>query len=103
MKSNLSSNLHHKLTRYTGQDYPTVEIFRQGDLVDFSLGIVKCGVPDDYVRQVGAAKKSSVESGSDVQMVSVGERRRNSIFPKFICSLLVISPRLATRVHINSP
>ena len=31
-----------------------VEIFRQGDLVDFSLGMVKCGGPNDYVRQMKA-------------------------------------------------
>ncbi len=44
---------HHKVRRYT--DAPIVEAFRKGDLVDFSLGIVKNGLPSSYVRDVKAA------------------------------------------------
>ena len=43
---------HHKLHEY--QTDPLTEVFRKGDLVDFSLGIVKCGVSVDYIRQVKA-------------------------------------------------
>jgi hypothetical protein len=34
---------HHKLGPY--RDDPLVETLRKGDLVDFSLGILKCGLP----------------------------------------------------------
>jgi hypothetical protein len=44
--------LHHKLRAYRDPRYPLVEVFRQGDLVDFSLGIVRCGVPAPYIAAV---------------------------------------------------
>lgn len=44
--------LHHKLRRYQDPRYPLVEVFRQGDLVDFSLGIVKCDLPKAYIQSV---------------------------------------------------
>jgi hypothetical protein len=43
---------HHKLRKYQDERYPLVEVFRQGDLVDFSLGIVKCGLPKSYIQSV---------------------------------------------------
>jgi hypothetical protein len=43
---------HHKLRKYRDDRYPLVELFRQGDLVDFSLGIVKCGLPGSYIKSV---------------------------------------------------
>lgn len=46
--------MHHKLRRYQDARYPLVEIFRQGDLVDFSLGVVRCGLPAAYIKQVKA-------------------------------------------------
>lgn len=48
----LMIDMHHKLRRYTDDRYPLVEVFRQGDLVDFSLGIVKCGLPGAFVKAV---------------------------------------------------
>lgn len=48
----LMIDMHHKLGKYKSESYPTIEAFRQGDLVDFSLGIVKCGLPKDYVKSV---------------------------------------------------
>ena len=51
----LMIDMHHKLTAYKDPDYPLVEIFRRGDLVDFSLGLVKKGVPAQVVRDVRAA------------------------------------------------
>jgi len=41
---------HHKLGAY--RDNQMVETFRKGDLVDFSLGIVKCGLPKTYIKSV---------------------------------------------------
>ena len=36
---------HHKITTTQYQQYPLVEIFRKADLADFSLGLVRSGVP----------------------------------------------------------
>ena len=45
---------HHKLRRVRDGNSPLVELFRQGDLVDFSLGIFRFGLPRATVRQVQA-------------------------------------------------
>ena len=47
--------MHHKLRPYQDTRYPLVEVFRQGDLVDFSLGWVKWGLPSSYIKSVQAA------------------------------------------------
>lgn len=44
--------MHHKLRRYQDEHYPLVEVFRKGDLVDFSLGILSCGLPRSYIQAV---------------------------------------------------
>ena len=44
---------HHKIRQYVGP-YPLVELFRKGDLVDFSLGMVKFGLPGAYIAKVKA-------------------------------------------------
>ena len=44
---------HHKLKAYKLD--PLVEAFRKGDLVDFSLGLFKCGLPLSFVREVKSA------------------------------------------------
>ena len=41
---------HHKLRPVNGDQLS--EIFRRGDLVDFSLGTIKCGIPRAFVRDV---------------------------------------------------
>ncbi len=46
---------HHKIREYKDDTYPLVEIFRKGDLVDFSFGLVKFGLPATYVNQVKTA------------------------------------------------
>lgn len=43
---------HHKLTKFSDDQNSLVEIFRKGDLVDFSLGFVKCGLPKTFVKNV---------------------------------------------------
>ncbi len=43
-------DLHHRIREVN--DNTLVEVFRRGDLVDFSLGIFKCGIPAEYVREV---------------------------------------------------
>ena len=46
---------HHKVRPYRDARFPLVEVFRKGDLVDFSLGLFKCGLPGSLVTQVKAA------------------------------------------------
>lgn len=43
---------HHKLRPYQNTLYPLVEVFRKADLVDFSLGIIKCGVDKGVVLEL---------------------------------------------------
>ena len=43
---------HHKLRRFVDERYPLVEIFRKGDLADFSLGLIKSGISGGYVSEV---------------------------------------------------
>lgn len=43
---------HHKIREYKDKAYPLVEIFRRGDLVDFSLGWFKFGLDPAYVKAV---------------------------------------------------
>ena len=47
--------MHHKIRRYKDPRFPLVELFRKGDLVDFSLGLVKHGVPIQYIEKVKQA------------------------------------------------
>ncbi len=48
-------DLHHQFRPYKDPRWPLVEVFRQADLVDFSLGVVRFGLPSDIVRTVKAA------------------------------------------------
>ena len=43
---------HHKLREYHHDAYPLVEVFRRGDLVDFSFGFYKFGLPKRYIKSV---------------------------------------------------
>jgi hypothetical protein len=43
---------HHKLRRVTVAPSPLVELFRQGDLVDFSLGLARFGLPRASIKQM---------------------------------------------------
>ena len=45
---------HHKLRPYRNEQFPLVEVFRKADLVDFSFGLFKCGLPKDLVKAVKA-------------------------------------------------
>ncbi|MET0026938.1 MAG: hypothetical protein ABW101_04825 [Candidatus Thiodiazotropha sp.] len=48
----LMIEMHHKIMPFKTPDLPLVELFRQGDLVDFSLGMVKFGIPKEYIAEV---------------------------------------------------
>jgi hypothetical protein len=43
---------HHKLRKYEDAENPLIEHFRRGDLADFSLGLVKCGLPATVIKTV---------------------------------------------------
>ncbi|MCK5394525.1 MAG: hypothetical protein KAJ32_00960 [Gammaproteobacteria bacterium] len=45
---------HHKIREYKDTSYPLVEIFRKGDLVDFSFGLFKFGISKSYIKDVKA-------------------------------------------------
>ncbi len=51
----LMIDMHHKIRSYKDPLYPLVEIFRKGDLVDFSLGAVKHGISKHYITQLKQA------------------------------------------------
>ena len=46
---------HHKLRAYSGDYQELVELFRQGDLIDFSLGLTKFNVPKSYIKKMKIA------------------------------------------------
>ena len=45
---------HHKLREYKGEHQDIVELFRKGDLVDFSLTAVKFILPKSYIKEMKA-------------------------------------------------
>jgi len=48
----LMVEMHHKVRAYSDGRYPLVELFRKGDLVDFSLGFFTFGIPRSYIKDV---------------------------------------------------
>lgn len=45
-------DMHHKLRPYKNTKLSLVEWFRKADLIDFSLGRVRYGVPKKYIQEV---------------------------------------------------
>jgi len=43
---------HHKLNKCDNNELSLVETFRKGDLVDFSLGLIKSGVPKSFIKNI---------------------------------------------------
>jgi hypothetical protein len=43
---------HHKIKHYKNDAYPLVEIFRKGDLIDFSLGLFRFGIPKNDLQKL---------------------------------------------------
>jgi hypothetical protein len=48
----LMINEHHKIREYRNPNYPLVELFRKGDLVDFSLGMMRFGLSKSNINQL---------------------------------------------------
>ena len=62
---------HHKVRTVSGGDERLAEIFRKGDLVDFSLGIVKCGVSR---QTIAAVKRQFPNAGFHKGLVKLAGR-----------------------------
>ncbi len=45
---------HHKLRAYRDARFPLAEVFRKADLVDVSLGMIRFGLPRDFIVEVKA-------------------------------------------------
>ena len=71
---------HHKIRKYEDNNHPLVDVFRKADLVDVSLGIVKFGLPTDYIANV---KSKFPNSGFHKRMtqLTVREFFRNPLKP----------------------
>ncbi len=50
----LMIDMHHKLRKYPAEPYPLVEVFRQADLADVSLGVIRSGLPRSLIKAVKA-------------------------------------------------
>ncbi|NER34863.1 MAG: hypothetical protein F6J93_12710 [Oscillatoria sp. SIO1A7] len=50
---------HHKIGEFKDEMHPLVEVFREGDLVDFSFGTFKFGIPSAYINEVKATFPNS--------------------------------------------
>jgi len=55
---------HHRTREYKNDAYPLVELFRKGDLVDCSLGMVRFGLAENFIKDVNTAFPSSEFSPS---------------------------------------
>lgn len=51
----LMIGLHHRLRSWRDPATPLVEVLRRADLIDFSLGAVRAGVPRAFLRRLSAA------------------------------------------------
>lgn len=63
---------HHKLRPYRGPHADVVEPFRRADLVDLSLGLIRCGLPRLTVRQV---RSTWSNAGFHARLVQLGARQ----------------------------
>ncbi len=45
---------HHKITEFQDKTYPLVELFRKGDLIDFSFGLINFGISESYIKDLQA-------------------------------------------------
>lgn len=64
----LMIDLHHKITPYHDPRFPLVEVFRQADLADVSLGIMRRGLPPAFV---GALKRAFPDAGFHWRLVKL--------------------------------
>ncbi len=63
---------HHKITRYTQAPSALVEAFRKADWVDVTHGLIRCGLPRSFLREVFAAFPNA---GFHKRLVQLATRR----------------------------
>jgi hypothetical protein len=63
--------MHHRIRPCTDSAYPLVEAFRHADIADFSLGVVRMGIPREIIRQVKAAFPNA---GFHKRLVQLGSK-----------------------------
>lgn len=72
----LMIDTHHKLRKHTDQHYPLVEVLRQADLIDLSLGLQRFGLPGSFVAEVKGAYPNAGFHWRLVRLLGQGLRRR---------------------------
>lgn len=59
---------HHKLRIYSREPARLIESLRKADWVDVSLGLIRCGLPRQYLRELSAAFPNAGFHGRLVQL-----------------------------------
>lgn len=72
---------HHRLTPYRGRHAELAEAFRRADLNDVSQGLIRPGLPKDYVRAVREAFDVDVFFTRTVPTAAVRQLMRTPLDP----------------------
>lgn len=64
--------MHHGIRSCAGAPFPLVEAFRRADIADFSLGMVRMGLPAELI---AALKSAFPNSGFHKRLLQLGTRR----------------------------
>lgn len=96
----LMIDTHHKIRQHHDDRYPLIEVFRKGDWVDVSLGMVKCGLPQSlyskrqrpvsqrrFPQASGSARggmvlEASIQSAAGFEMVMPNRRSQTKRQPR---------------------
>ena len=73
-------DMHHLLHQYQGPYQQLTEVFRQADLVDFSLGVIKNGISRDFIQAV----KQALPNGGfhrTLMRFTIQQLKRNPLNP----------------------
>ena len=67
-------DMHHKLRKYRDGCYPLVELFRRGDMVDVTLGLIKWALPGGFIKRVRGGLPRPVSAGVSCSWPEDGSR-----------------------------
>ena len=73
-------NLHHKFSAVSSDDFPLVEVFRQADWIDVSLGVKTFGLPRGYIYRVQSTFPN-LGFHRNLVRLTIAELRRNPFNP----------------------